>query len=869
VNSERKKLLRRILLWGSAILAAVLALLWLLLPGISARILIRSAGLTGCEVRRVGLFQIDLAGLNAGDGENSLHVDSILLDYSIIRVLFFSPSVDRVAVSGLNLNVKVSPDSVETAGRVFKTGGGPRPKTEKPLSLPVKIRSLSIKNSSVKIFQGGKTYSLPLDFTLSSPSGDLSPADFSLKSSHKGQEINISGKIDLARNSVSAALRAATLSLTRVAGLFDIPGKPAVAGTAANFELLAEAQISPFKLKSALCSGKVSGLMVSGEGYRVSGVQNGAGDLKIASPDGVKWTAALPDIETLLPAGVVIPGFVCSAELSESGGVSFQGGCKPLLKRIADASGYTAAEFTAPMETELSLKGSADTGSGSWKADVSLMIPERKAPGEGVFQMTFKNGGLSLGKAEARLGVSGGKAGFQADVSCSAADITGAASGASLSISGVEARCSASGADFKSFQTKSSVTVSRPILAVSSLRSGVEKITVESSVPFPPPPGAALGSLKALEIYAGETRACDFSAEITKTAAGIAFTGAAAAHVLDRPVINLKGFAGGPADGDSFGLEFSLSRKSEGLFPLPSAPGVTAGGSYFAEGKISSSARGGLKSSLKAGLSDFTVSMPDKKLLVEGIDCGLLLTDLVSLKSAPRQVLSFKKASFGNIEINGGKTEFQVESASSVFAENSSVSWCGGSVTVSGMRISPGVSDYSLTLFCDRISLAKLMDQLGLAKAAGDGALNGKVPLRIRGGDIEVYDAFLYSTPGEGGRIEVSAGGSIAGSVAAGAGGNAELALAALSDFNYNWAKLALNSRDDILSMRLQLDGKPSGALPFKYDEETGQFVKCDIKLGGSVLLQGIKLDVNFSLPFNKIAGFSKNIKDAFGGRGK
>ena len=87
-----------------------------------------------------------------------------------------------------------------------------------------------------------------------------------------------------------------------------------------------------------------------------------------------------------------------------------------------------------------------------------------------------------------------------------------------------------------------------------------------------------------------------------------------------------------------------------------------------------------------------------------------------------------------------------------------------------------------------------------------------------------------------------------------------DLAQEALKDFEYTWAKLGLNSDADTLQMKLQFDGKPSGPLPFKYSKEIGGFIRVSADSPGSHF-QGIRLDVNLSLPLNEILAY-KEITD-------
>jgi hypothetical protein len=90
-----------------------------------------------------------------------------------------------------------------------------------------------------------------------------------------------------------------------------------------------------------------------------------------------------------------------------------------------------------------------------------------------------------------------------------------------------------------------------------------------------------------------------------------------------------------------------------------------------------------------------------------------------------------------------------------------------------------------------------------------------------------------------------------------------DLAREALKDFDYQWAKLELNTFEDTLDLKLELDGKPAKLLPFEYQQEVGSFVRVDATSPGS-RFQGIKLNVNLKLPFNQVLKFGNKLNDIF-----
>jgi hypothetical protein len=87
-----------------------------------------------------------------------------------------------------------------------------------------------------------------------------------------------------------------------------------------------------------------------------------------------------------------------------------------------------------------------------------------------------------------------------------------------------------------------------------------------------------------------------------------------------------------------------------------------------------------------------------------------------------------------------------------------------------------------------------------------------------------------------------------------------ELAREALKDYDYSWAKLNINSEGEELLLQMQMDGKPARTLPFVYRKDIGGFMKVEADAKGSKF-QGIRLDVNFRLPLDKLMQYKELIE--------
>jgi hypothetical protein len=278
-----------------------------------------------------------------------------------------------------------------------------------------------------------------------------------------------------------------------------------------------------------------------------------------------------------------------------------------------------------------------------------------------------------------------------------------------------------------------------------------------------------------------------------------------------------------------------------------------------AEAKLTSE---GFEGSLQAAVLQGSVRAAKSKLAVEGVRLNLTVPDLGRLRSASQQVLKFKLASCGTLALDDGQLVFQIESPRSILLEKGQFSWCRGKVDMQSMRIVPGESDYNIILYCDRVNLAEVLRQFGAATADGDGTLNGRIPLRFQKGKLSFDDGFLFSSPGQGGKIEVTGTEMLTAGIPPDTAEYVQMELAreALKSYVYSWAKLNLTTQGEDLLLGLQLDGKPANPLPFTYRKDLGRFVRIEAQGQGAVF-QGIRLDVNFRLPLDKLLQY-KDILD-------
>jgi hypothetical protein len=264
-------------------------------------------------------------------------------------------------------------------------------------------------------------------------------------------------------------------------------------------------------------------------------------------------------------------------------------------------------------------------------------------------------------------------------------------------------------------------------------------------------------------------------------------------------------------------------------------------------------------------IDDGRLSLPDMDLLINGIAGGIDFNDLIVAESLPGQVLTIERIQARQFQFDNAKLKFSIEDGKSLNIENLRFNWCNGIVSTESVRLPARDDILSVILYCDRLELSQILQQMGAFHAEGEGSVNGRIPVVYSNGNISFDNGFLFSTPGSGGRVVIDNTEKIIAGIPMDTPEFAQLDLAreALKDFDYTWAKLELNTFEDTLKVKMQLDGKPAKLLPFEYKKDIGSFVRVDASSPGS-RFQGIKMDVNLKLPFNQVMKFGNIIKTIF-----
>jgi hypothetical protein len=391
-------------------------------------------------------------------------------------------------------------------------------------------------------------------------------------------------------------------------------------------------------------------------------------------------------------------------------------------------------------------------------------------------------------------------------------------------------------------------------LANSGFSSGSMRLTLP--LKWPAPQSNKAGTINLSGLALDKRKLGDVQARVRQKGTDLAYDGTLRTNLLPGlrvPFSGRSSLVGNESD-ISFKVDgYTLPKGFSPAALSPGLKGIELAGTLHADGGVTISPRG-LESRAKASLTGGKLTLSEGSTVIDGIELTYYTPDLFTLRSAPAQTLTFDSLKAGDILLTKGKIVYQLESRGSFLVEEAGFRWCGGHVSSKAFRIVPESKEYGITLFCSELKLSEILSQLGLAKAEGEAALSGELPVSWKNGKISFNSGFLHSTPGEGGTIRVEAMQDLVAAIPEGTPerGQLELAREAVRDYQYKWVRIKADTVGEDLLVRLSVDGKPASTLPFVYKREFGGFIRVTGNVMGSNF-QGLRLDVNFSVPLDRI----------------
>jgi len=866
------------------------------------------------DLQELDLEGASLGALRVGPPQNpALVIHSLHIAYSLKEI--YQKKIKKITASGVEIyceyeNGKLGFRNLDFGQLLKQLQSIPDRDangTDQPsLHLPERIE---IRNGMLIGRVDGKIDRIPFEID----AGRIESTSTVLKSSvrlyPRGQLIEASGHFDLEKKQVSVQATTDNLDLLRFADIIERIEGLHVSGLA-DLELNVDLQLAPFVVSAAVVRLQGDPIDIRYKNLQYSSHQNHSNrqkplriDITGAGPQ--TWKITLSDLRPVTPLGAAFSGVVATVQRSASEYTISGNFNLSLGEPTASSPREVPLIFEQPLEMPLKFSGSY-AKEGKWQFDLSSR-QQRQSISQGL---TFRygqiriatqapelhlNGNLSAGNLKAAYTfqlpnvritsdtvnislpqfVLKGKTDFISDSPKNRMSIFDLnLSGAVLNVNASEIKLNdlTAGAtwqmDQKGFQAISGIVkFANTDLDAANGSMRIRNATGAIPLKFPAGDSAKLGAITIAAVGFQRLDLGAIEGNIRQTAAGVSFSAKLKSRLI--PQLDAK-FSG---DINLLGVKTPETRVDFELFYpetgpeialgklLPAAAGFTFEGKIVERGSLVV-AKDGITAIAESTLSKGKMLHRDNKIAIEDIGMTLFISDLLSMRSAPAQKLRFGRASIGGLNIENGEIVFQIESARSLLIEKSRFNWCDGKVDAPAIRLRPGVEDYSLILYCDRLNLAKVLEQFGAASVEAKGQLNGQIPLRYENGSLSFQDGFLYTTPGETGKIRMTDTAMLTAGIPPDTPQYVQMELArkALEDYDYSWAKLNLTTEGEDLLLKMQLDGKPGQPLPFVYRKDMGGFAKVEADVEGSTF-QGIRLDVNFRLPLNKILQYKELIQ--------
>ena len=195
---------------------------------------------------------------------------------------------------------------------------------------------------------------------------------------------------------------------------------------------------------------------------------------------------------------------------------------------------------------------------------------------------------------------------------------------------------------------------------------------------------------------------------------------------------------------------------------------------------------------------------------VDGLGADVPFEIGLSFRTIDRPVVTFNAAKVGNVVLSKGRVEFQVTKRE-LFIDRAEVGWCKGSLNAYSVHLDPKHPKADVIVYADRIDLGEALMMVMPFKGAMEGVLYGRFPVGIDNGHVKLSAGFLYSLPGQGGKLRLEDNVSMLTLLEqAGITGDIQQPLSkALSDMDFSTLKMDLEPHaDGEAVLRMKVDGK-------------------------------------------------------------
>ena len=163
--------------------------------------------------------------------------------------------------------------------------------------------------------------------------------------------------------------------------------------------------------------------------------------------------------------------------------------------------------------------------------------------------------------------------------------------------------------------------------------------------------------------------------------------------------------------------------------------------------------------SVKLPVKDLSVglSAADKPYSLDGLSVTPSVSGISDHLDIAPMLLRVKSISAAGFDLTGFHASIRATEKSLLVTE-ASAGFCGGQVNLYSLFLDPKNLNTGFTLFLDDINAGEALTHLNGFSGEASGRLHGKIKLFLREGGkfVRLSDAFLYSTPGEMGKLRLA-----------------------------------------------------------------------------------------------------------------
>lgn len=850
---------------------------WLVRAAFAAAVILLAAGSLPMLVEHVVLPRIltrtDATGYRIavsrfGSGGCTLHIagppdspvasaaGTVRLDWTIGDLL--QRRLDRMTIDGflLNLTLPFPPDDSSRAA-------GTPPVHFSPGPLPVTVERIEVVNSIVSIRTRGKTYMLPvtvngvLQDRAQAPDEDM--LHYRVQLTLDDQVVENEVVYDHAKGKLSGRFLADIDLAAMGEKLSGWIGQETLLQGTAQLDARYGIAVSPFSLEMIEAELLLHGFLAGRNDLKLAAAAEEAKVTVSGTGAKLQLNGAGFSLQSPLRATVDVENSIVLA----SGEAAWQGVAEVQPLPGQDIAGQVVLDRTPLLRLR---------HSGTVREDrIEARLESEEGPGE-QYVVRFKDNTVHVEKLEMQAQASyqpqGDGAGLNADMVFTGAGLQVDFPQGSVAVPRFDLRVAGRAPDpaaVKEAELSASLAVENGALDLIRQEIDLQGITFDLPFAWPEQKPSPAGTVAIEAIQMRQVRLGNFRGSIRQADGEFSLEGMVSSFLLPDSPVQLTGRARIPRQDNTF-AEAALTIR-EGRMDVanlarlyPALESITGSGTLDVNGNIGFSPCG-MQGDLSILMRDGNIAVPEAHLELDDVGFNLHFPALPGFTTDPAQKMRIGSLRSNKLVVDDLQTFFRVESPQSLYIEKIAGKWSGGRIFTSGFRLQKGKEELEVALFCDRVELARILSQFGLAEAEGEGRMSGRVPLVYADQKIFVDDGFLFTSPGETGTLKVRQSKHLTLGVPEDVPQFSPLhfAGAALGNFEYNWAKLNIISEEENLLLKLQIDGKPKEKLPYRFDAGSNVFVRLEEGASGG-MDQPIKLDVNFRVPVNDLFRYQSKI---------